>query len=112
MLFTLAGFYQTSNIRHYHFDGVSDDRSKQQFVVSVDLDLIHKYKIPLQELPLLCRGVLERATKAASMMFTETDMVTYAEKRALAATEPVKRHKTPHSPAKRPMPPAWSPNKY
>jgi len=90
MLFTLEGFEQVENIRHYHFDAVNDDRSRRQFVVGVDLDLIRRYRIPLQELPLLCMGVLERQTNLASTMFTERDMVQYADARAAAAESPKK----------------------
>jgi hypothetical protein len=55
MKFVLAGFGQTGNVRRYSFEGIADDkRTRVQFSVAVDLTLLHKHRIPLQDVPLLC----------------------------------------------------------
>jgi hypothetical protein len=109
MLFTLAGVEQIENIRRYRFDAVNDDQSKQQFVVGVDLILIRKHRIPIQELPLLCQGVLEHGTKVTSMMFTEGDMVKYVDARAAAdaAAESLKKRLPRRKPGQK-HGPEWS----
>lgn len=91
MPYTLSGFKQIENIRHYRFDGVNADRSRQQFVVGVDIELIRRYRIQLQELPLLCRAVLERGEGIQSMIFSEADMQRYADERTTADAEALKR---------------------
>lgn len=107
MHFTLAGFGQIANIRRYHFDGVDDARRTQRFSVDVDLELIHRYRIPIQELPLLCRRVLERGTDVASVMLPESDMVRYADDRAAGAGLR-KKPRAHRSPAKQKTPPDGS----
>jgi hypothetical protein len=49
--------------------------------VRTDLDLIRKYGIRVQELPLLCRGFLERrdeAEQGRAWIFSEEEMRAYA----------------------------------
>ena len=82
MEFVLTDVRQVDNIRWFYFDAVAENRSRQQVTVGADLDLIRKYRIPLQELPLLCRRLLEARTKIEAIMFTEGDMVRYADDRA------------------------------
>ena len=81
MTFVLTGFRTFDNMRRYDFDVVIEDRSRLHVTVGADLDLIHKYRIPLQELPLLCRRLLERLTKIKSIVFTESEMARYADER-------------------------------
>src|SRR5262245_53888320 len=85
MTFVLTGVRTFDNIRRYYFDVVGEDRSRQHVTVGADLDLIHRYRIPLQELPLLCRRLLEGHTKIETIMFTESDMVRYSNERAAEA---------------------------
>jgi hypothetical protein len=53
--------------------------------VGADVNLISEYGIPLQELPLLCRRLLEGQAKIGMIMFSEADMVRYANERATQA---------------------------
>jgi hypothetical protein len=87
MEFVLTGFRQEINVRQYTFEAVAEDRRRTRVTVGADLALIRKYKIPLQELPLLCRRLLEGngvAAKSSSLMFTEKEMLGYAKDRAAA----------------------------
>jgi len=87
MEFVLTGFRQDNNVRRYTFQGISDDRKRSEFTVGVDLALIRKHRIPMQELPLLCRGLLQvqpLEEAAGPLMFTEKDMLGYANDRAAA----------------------------
>ena len=98
--FVLAGFRQDNNIRKYLFQGVGVDRKGTEFTVGADLVLVRKYRIPLQELPLLCRHVLEGygSGQTRALMFSETDMIGYATRRAaeLDAAEVIRRaHRSP-----------------
>ena len=60
MQFTLTGFSQVKEFRVFTFEGVAADRSRSAFTVRTDLALARQYAIRIQELPLLCRAVLER----------------------------------------------------
>jgi len=87
MEYLLTGYRQATSIRVFTFDGVAADRSRTEFTVSVDTGLIGRYAIGLQELPLLCRQLLElRATARGSQSFTfaESDMARLAAERAEA----------------------------
>jgi len=108
MKFVLAGFRQNENIRHYSFQGIGDDRrTRTEFSVGVDLTLLHKHGIPLQEAPLLCsrlltsRGADEQLRSVMfserSLMFSDDDMLAYAAQRARerAETENDRKPKPP-----------------
>lgn len=103
MEFVLTGYGQDNNIRRYLFEGVAADRTRKQFAVHADLTLIHKYDIPLQELPLLCRHLLEGyalSRQSQTLTFTEKDMLGYVSHRAAAqeAAEQKRRaHRKPPS---------------
>jgi hypothetical protein len=66
MQFVLVGFTQDAGFRVFAFEGIGEDRMRTQFTVRADLALIRGYEIRVQELPLLCRGLLERVTQIAS----------------------------------------------
>jgi len=89
--FVLAGFSHDQNIRTYAFTAIAADRTHRMITVGADLDLIRKHRIPLQELPLLCRRLLEQsmetltALTGGALMFTEQDMIGYADNRTAAA---------------------------
>lgn len=85
MLFVLKGFVPETGFRVFSFDGIAEDRSRTEFKVRTDLSLIRTYGIRVQELPLLCRGLLERRDEAAethTLTFTEDEMRLYANGRA------------------------------
>ena len=110
MEFVLTGFRQDANIRRFAFQRVATDHSRTEFTVSADMTLLVKYKIPLQELPLLCRALLEDQNDtgpAKSVTFTETDMQGYALRRTTAKDEADKKRAQHRSPfVKRPPRPA------
>jgi hypothetical protein len=84
--FVFTGFRQDDSVRHYVFQSVT--RPSEKFTVGADLNLVRKHNIPLQELPLLCRRLLEAEDaprKSPSLVFTEQDMLGYVEKRARVA---------------------------
>ena len=85
MRYVLAGFRQSETIRHYSFQGIGDDRrTRTEFSVGVDLTLLHKHGIPLQEAPLLCSLLLTSRVgdeQLRSLMFSEHDMLAHAEQR-------------------------------
>jgi hypothetical protein len=60
MRFILKGFNQDLEFRVFEFEGISVDRERESFTVGIDVALARKYGIRLQELPLLCRGVLDQ----------------------------------------------------
>jgi len=89
MEFVLTGFRQEKNVRQYAFQSVAAGRRLADFTVGVDLSSVHKYGIPQQELPLLCRRLLEEnpPEEAGALMYTEIDMAGYAKVRATQKSE-------------------------
>jgi hypothetical protein len=85
MEYVLTSFHHESNVRKFLFDGIDADRRRTPFTVCVDLGMIRKYEISLQELPLLCRYLLEGQAVDAHirvLTFTEADMQGHADRRA------------------------------
>jgi len=81
MLFSLTGFSQDMEFRVFSFERVADDRTRTQCRVKADLALIRTYGIRVQELPLLCRGLLERNDEGVpqgTLTFTEEEMRLHA----------------------------------
>ena len=91
--FVLTEIRTFDNVRRYYFDVVAEDRSRRQVTVGADLDLIRRCRMPLQELPLLCRRLLEGHTEIETMMFTEIDMERYASERTAAANALLQKRK-------------------
>src|SRR3954454_6468471 len=60
--FTLTGFTHELGFRVFAFERVGADRVRTDYVVRADLTLTRKYGIPVQDLPLLCRALLEKST--------------------------------------------------
>jgi len=59
MQFLLTGFREDLGFRVFAFQGVAADNTRSAFWVRADIALIRRYGIRVQELPLLCRGLLE-----------------------------------------------------
>ncbi|MGP0074170.1 MAG: hypothetical protein ACLPWF_19835 [Bryobacteraceae bacterium] len=81
MQFLLTGFTPGAEFRVYEFQGVEEDRTRTEFAVRTDLSLLRRYGIRMQELPLLCRGLLERRDITAeehTLTFTEEEMRIHA----------------------------------
>ncbi|HPT27103.1 MAG TPA: hypothetical protein PLZ95_11840 [Bryobacteraceae bacterium] len=88
--FILDGFSQVTGFRIFTFERVAADRTRKSFTVRTDVALAQRYGIRLQELPLLCRAVLEQhqddATRCA-FTFTEEDMCRHAQCASARAAE-------------------------
>ena len=84
MDFVFSGFNQQDTIRKYTFQRIASDRSRTSFTVTADLALLKKHAIAVQELPLLCRRLLESQSEdeqSRAFTFTEQDMLTFVGKR-------------------------------
>jgi len=95
--FFLTGFAQAAGIRTYAFQG-RIDASRMDYTVEVDLALIPGYGIRIQELPLLCRELLQQQAQPdekSAVVFTEQRMRSHAEKLAAARHEAEQKKKQP-----------------
>lgn len=100
MQYILTGFTHDLGFRVFAFEGIGEDRVRTEYKVRADLALTHRYGIRVQELPLLCRGILERRNEEEEQQtftYTETDMRENAELCALRAADAQKR-KAPRKP--------------
>jgi hypothetical protein len=99
--FILKGFTEAMGFRIFAFEGIAADRTRSDFTVKTDLALSRRYGIRLQELPLLCRALLEQRDETAgqqSFTYTEEEMSSFAAK-AAAREEAAKQKKAPRRPA-------------
>jgi len=99
--FILKGFTEALGFRIFAFEGVATDRTRTDFTVKTDLALSRRYGIRLQELPLLCRALLEQRDETApgqSFTYGEEEMSLFAA-RAAARDEAAKQRKPPRRPA-------------
>ncbi len=99
--FILKGFSHSMGARVFAFERVAADRSRIAVSVTADLDLTRRYGISLQELPLLCRAVLERSDEEPgrrAFVYTEEHMRLHAEGVA-ARAEAARQRKPPRRPA-------------
>ena len=109
MQFILNGFSQEMEYRIFAFDCVRSDRTRTPYTVRIDLALSRRYGIRLQELPLLCREVLERRDEneeTRAFTYTEKDMSLFADS-AAAKTKAAHRGKPPRPPATEVFGSAW-----
>lgn len=115
MQFILTGFIPDTGFRVFSFQGIGADRTRTDFTVRTDLSLIRKYGIRVQELPLLCRGLLERRDEAEQeriLTFTEDEMRMHATSRAADQDAAQKRKSMrkpprPQAGAGAPVPPRY-----
>ena len=108
MSFVLKGFKQVLELRVFEFDGMFE-RVRSPFTVSVDLALARKYGIRIQELPLLCRGVLDECCSTEdkrAYTYTEEHMCSHAHL-AAEREEAAKRKKPPRRPPTDQVGAAW-----
>jgi len=95
--FLLTGFTQAAGIRIYTFEGRVDTK-RTDYTVQVDLGLIRGYGIQIQDLPLLCRELLQQRDQPDEMsavVFTEQGMRSHADRIASAREEAALRKKQP-----------------
>ena len=107
--YTLKGFSQAEEFRVFEFQGITVDLIRSVFTVRIDLALARKYGIRLQELPLLCRGVLDQCGDAGekrAFTYTEAQMSTYAADVA-ERLEAAKYKRPPRRPATDQLGAAW-----
>ena len=89
MQYVLTGFSNEVEFRVFAFDVVGDGRIRTEYWVRADLRLVRKYGIKLQELPLLCREILEQRIFGShhqrTFIYTEAEMCIHADARTVAA---------------------------
>src|SRR5581483_10310130 len=85
MQFILTGFTQDLGVRVFAFEGRGTARIRSEYTVAADLAAVRRYGIRVQELPLLCRSLLDGLNEAEenrSLTFTEDQMRVHANNRA------------------------------
>jgi len=95
------GFTQVQGFRRFAFEGIGADQARTQFAVDADLALIRVYGIRIQDLPLLCRELLERradSEAAHRVTFTEEDMRLHKVNRQAAQEAAGQKRKPPQRP--------------
>ena|ERR1051326_6282229 len=105
MNFLLNGFSSDLGFRVFKFEGVAADKSRTDFSVRADLTLIKGFGIRIQELPLLCRRLLEAHSEAAEerpLTFTSEHMRLYAQVCAAEQAE-ARRQRARHRRPPRPL---------
>ena len=111
MQFILIGFTQDMGCRVFSFERMGEDRVRTKCTVRADLALIRRYGIQIQELPLLCRGLLDRCEEGReieSVTFTEEEMRACATERAAAREfAAARKRKPPHRPVGDNIGAAW-----
>lgn len=98
--FTYVGFAEKQGARIFSYQMTCEDRSKIDFTVATDLMLARSYHISLQELPLMCRAILDAIQEvgaARAYALTEQDMQSHAARLAERADE-AKRKRAPRRP--------------
>lgn len=112
MQFILTGFTQELGSRVFIFEGVAPDRPRTRtvYTVKADLALIRRYGIQIQELPLLCRSLLDdrdEAEETRTLIFTEDQMRTCANDRAAAKDAAAQKRRPPRKPLRENLGAAW-----
>jgi hypothetical protein len=108
MKFILTGFTHEVGCRVYAFEGISEDRVRMLFSVRADLGLIRKYGIRMQELPLLCRKILEQHDGTDTQRaFTYTEDAMSLRATASAAEAAAQKRKPPRRPISENVGAAW-----
>lgn len=107
------GFDQAQGVRKYKFAAVADGQSARRFIVTVDVALLLKHHVAVQELPALCLrklvADLEASPESRPHELGNDDLLAFALSRAAAAQRKRSkpgfdrhRHSPPPSPWSRP----------
>ena len=110
MQFILTGFTHEMGFRVFAFERVGADRVRTECTVRADLALVRGYGIHIQELPLLCRSLLDRREEGVEMTpltFTEDEMRACSNERAAVRAAAAAKRKPPHRPASENLGAAW-----
>ncbi len=101
MSFVLTGFTPDLGFRVFAFERVVSGQPRTQHTVRADLALIRGFDIRVQDLPLLCRSLLDRREDSENgcvLTLTEEDMRTHAQVCAAAKTAAALKKKPRHAP--------------
>ena len=101
--FILKGFSQVLESRVFEFEGLMPDSVRASFTVSINMAMARRYGIRLQEMPLLCRTVLDQTSEGEqqrAFTYSEAHMSEYAGN--VAAREEAAKHK--RAPKQQPAP--------
>jgi hypothetical protein len=96
-----VGFDQRAGVRLYKFQGTAEGM-RANFTVEVDMALIPGFGIQIQDLPTLCRDLLEQQVEGQelrALTLTGKEMRAHADTCALARETAKKR-----KPSRRPVP--------
>ncbi len=108
MQYILTGFTHDMGFRVFAFECAGEDTVRTEYKVRADLLLVRKYGIRVQELPLLCRGILERrdgGDQQRMFTYTEADMCLRAD--VCAAQAAAHKRKPPRRPPSENAGAAW-----
>lgn len=108
--FVLKGFHHESGFRVFLFDGVASDRSRTVYSVRADVALSRTFGIQLQELPLLCRALLEQrdlAEDSHTLIYSEQEMRRYSVNRIALRDAAALKRKPPRKPPIENIGAAW-----
>jgi hypothetical protein len=110
MQFILTGFTHDLGFRVFAFEGVGEDRVRTQFHVRADLALIRRYGIRVQELPLLCRALLEHCedvVETHNFTYSEDDMRLHEKDNVASRNAAAAKRKLPRRPPSENTGNAW-----
>lgn len=117
MQYILTGFTQDTGFRVFAFEGVAIGQIRTVFTVRADLALSRRYGIAMQELPLLCRSLLDRhegsgetpeeSVENHALTFSEDEMRACADKRAADRASAALKRKPPRRPVTENVGAAW-----
>jgi hypothetical protein len=110
MHFILTGFTHDLGFRVFAFDRIGQDRARTKCTVKADLAVTRRYGIQIQELPLLCRNMLDRREedgKIWTLTFSEDDIRVCANERAAARELAASKRKAPYRPPAETPGAAW-----
>ena len=109
MQFILTGFTPDGGFRVFAFEGIAADHTRTVFTVRADLALTHIHGIRMQELPLLCRELLERGDESQpehNITFSEENMRAHAEGAKAVRDAALKKKAAQRPPTRPPANPA------
>lgn len=100
MDYVFIGFRQTDGVRHYGFQGVAAGQPRTRVIIDADVNLLRKHSIALQDVPLMCRRLLESSDGSGDrrLLFTEEQMCRHADQQAAikeAAATKRRQHRPP-----------------
>ncbi len=107
--FILKDFRQVADFRVFTFERIAADHSRSLFTVGADMALARRHRIRLQELPLLCKALLDQQTDSGEvrmLVFTEGDMRRVVNREAERA-EAARQRRTPRRPPTENLGASW-----